>query len=170
MPEVELADLKEQAKILNPFLADKKIKVVDIPYEELKEDFSVALEDLNEGDGLMGVPASVIEMFNFMHQEPPNDPPKHIPKKLTWKTFQDFKDIINNSDLPTHILDQLLVNGGTLDEIFTKFKKELGDRVYKKIKQPKDIKIHINYRKGKGIVVTVNGDMDNPVYKFVNYL
>lgn len=165
MPEVELADLKEQAKIINPFLGEEKVKVVDIPYTELKESFSVALEELNDRNGLVGVPASVIEMFNFIHQESP-----HIPKKLTWKTFQDFKDIINNSDLPTHIIDRLLVDGGTLDEIFTKFKEELGDRVYKKIKQPKDIKIHINYRKGKGIIVTVNGDIGNPVYKFVNYI
>lgn len=186
--EKAVEELNESGLLLDEDGDPREVETVGVEHEDLYEAFLeevMALAKADKAGELEEKAPTAVELWNVVHakeaekakkEKKEKKPPKKAPakkKKGTGSpmrmptTFKDLKVFLKDPPTPTNYMDQLLLEGGTLQEMVDKFKPYAEKEGYSGFKSPSVLKSHIKYRESKGWEFKYKGDGDDQTVKLV---
>jgi len=184
--EKAVEELNESGLLLDEDGDPREVETVGVEHEDLYNAFLeevMALAKADKADELEEKAPTAVELWNVVHakeaekakDKKTKKPPKKAPAKKKSAgspmrmptTFKDLKAFLKDPPTPTNYMDQLLLEGGTFQELVDKFKPYAEEKSYSGFKSPSVLKSHVKYRESKGWEFKYKGDGDEQTIKLV---
>lgn len=182
--EKAVEELNESELMLDEDGDPTELETVGVEPEELFQNFLDVMAGLIADKKVAELEekcATAVEVWNDAHakeaekqKKEKKAPKKKAPAKKKAKgtgpmrmptTFKDLKKFLADPPTPTNYMDQLLLEGGTWQELVDKFKPYAKEKGYSGFKSVSVLKSHVKYRESKGWKFKRKGEGDEETIK-----